>query len=99
MVIHSLDHTRWIAGASPVAAARLGADAGNIELPLVNFEIPGSGYLLLCTDGLWNYTPTISELDTLIRFNEDANTVAKRLVEFALRSGGRDNISVAILLL
>ncbi len=83
---HAHAITRW-----------LGADAVNLEASVVNFEIPGSGHLLLCTDGLWNYAQDISQIDALVNSDADAVTVARRLVEFALRSGGYDNISVAVL--
>ncbi|MUG98201.1 zinc-ribbon domain-containing protein [Scytonema sp. UIC 10036] len=82
--VHAI--TRW-----------LGADAGNVEPSIVNFEIPGYGYLLLCTDGLWNYTPEVSELQMLVNPDIDAITVAQKLIEFACLSGGHDNITVAVL--
>ncbi len=83
---HAHAITRW-----------LGADAMDLEASVVNFDIPGSGHLLLCTDGLWNYAQDISHIDALVNSDADAVTVARRLVEFALRSGGHDNISVAVL--
>ena len=83
---HAHAITRW-----------LGADAINLEASVVNFAIPGSGHLLLCTDGLWNYVQDISQINVLVNSDADAVTVARRLVEFALRSGGHDNISVAVL--
>lgn len=82
--VHAI--TRWV-----------GADAGHVEPSIVNFEIPGSGYLLLCTDGLWNYTPQVSDLNRLMNSNEDAITLAQKLVEFACLRGGHDNITVAVL--
>ncbi len=83
---HAHAITRW-----------LGADAVNLEASVVNFDIPGSGHLLLCTDGLWNYAQDISQINALVNSDADAVAVARRLVEFALRSGGHDNISVAVL--
>jgi PPM family protein phosphatase len=78
----------------------LGADAkDNVEPAIVQFKIPGSGYLLLCSDGLWNYAPEADQIADLIRrtASTDAATVAQYLVEFARSQGGRDNITVAIL--
>ncbi|MBR8838419.1 MAG: protein phosphatase 2C domain-containing protein [Stigonema ocellatum SAG 48.90 = DSM 106950] len=75
----------------------LGVDAVNVEPSVVNFDIPGFGHLLLCTDGLWNYVPAMSQIDDLLKSHADAVTVARKLVEFALRCGGHDNISVAVL--
>ncbi len=57
----------------------------------------GSGRLLLCTDGLWNYAPGTDQLAGLVRAADgDAVAVCRSLVEFALLKGGRDNITVAI---
>ena len=83
---HAHAITRW-----------LGADAMDLEASVVNFDIPGSGHLLLCTDGLWNYSQDISQINALVNSDADAVAVARRLVEFALCSGGHDNISVAVL--
>ena len=78
----------------------LGADAKDDAVPsIVRFTIPGSGYLLLCSDGLWNYAPTPSQLAELVqRYTApEAIVLTRRLVEYARSQGGRDNITVAIL--
>lgn len=78
----------------------LGADAIDDSQPsIVNFDSPGSGYLLLCTDGLWNYTPDTAHLTEIVKSigGADAVTVSRRLVEFARSRGGFDNITVAVL--
>ncbi len=78
----------------------LGADAiADSEPSIVNFDIPGSGYLLLCTDGLWNYAPEPSQIAKIVKTRSDADavTISQGLVEFARRSGGHDNITVALL--
>ncbi|HEY9669984.1 MAG TPA: protein phosphatase 2C domain-containing protein [Waterburya sp.] len=78
----------------------LGVDAiADAEPSLVNFNIPGSGYLLLCTDGLWNYAPEPAQITEIVKSKSgaDALTVSRSLVEFARRSGGHDNITVAVL--
>ena len=83
------------AAASPRAHAItkwFGADAeddGTAET--TTFEIPGPGLLLLCTDGLWNYSPALAATD------ESSLELCRNLVDFANRSGGRDNITVAAL--
>jgi serine/threonine protein phosphatase PrpC len=66
---------------------------------IVNFKIPGAGYLLLCTDGLWNYTPEPQHLANLLHqiSGKDAITISRALVEFARSCGGHDNITVGIL--
>jgi len=82
---HSI--TRW-----------LGADANDDAAPgMVNFTIPGSGYLLLCSDGLWNYAAEAEKLAKISPSGAEALIVCRQLVEFARNSGGHDNISVAVL--
>ena len=87
---------------SPLAHAItrwLGADAKeDAEPKIVIFPIKGSGHLLLCTDGLWNYAPNAQDIATLVyrRPNLDACAISDFLIEFACSKGGRDNITVAI---
>ncbi len=81
---HSI--TRW-----------LGADANDESTPgIINFTIPGSGYLLLCSDGLWNYA-SVAELAQVSPPSVEALIICRQLVEFARNCGGHDNISVAVL--
>ncbi len=78
----------------------LGVDAiADSEPSVLNFYIPGTGYLLLCTDGLWNYTPDTAQMTELVKqsLEADAALISRQLVEFARRSGGHDNITVALL--
>lgn len=78
----------------------LGADAiADSEPSVVNFDIPGSGYLLLCTDGLWNYAPEPAQIAEIVKIMSDADaiSVSRGLVEFARSRGGHDNITVALL--
>ncbi len=79
----------------------LGADISEEEAKpnLCTFTIPGAGYLLLCTDGLWNYAPDPTDLYHLIQqVNHDSPIlIARHLVEYANQQGGQDNITVGIL--
>src|SRR5262249_50307069 len=76
----------------------LGADADDTEPQVVAFEPPGAGTLLLCSDGLWNYTPSPV---ALARAAPDSATeplaAARRLTDIALAAGGHDNITVLLL--
>lgn len=86
---HAHAITRW-----------LGADSQDNAAPtLVNLTIPGAGYLLLCSDGLWNYAPDAAQIYELVKekSDTDALNISRHLVEFARHSGGRDNITVALL--
>lgn len=78
----------------------LGADVRDIAKPsIINFPIPSQGYLLLCTDGLWNYAPETSQILALVQQSgsKDAATISRYLVDFARSQGGHDNITVAVL--
>lgn len=77
----------------------LGADVEKDPEPsLITFEIPGSGYLLLCTDGFWNYAPEAEQIAQLLEpsAGKESVVIARNLVEFALSQGGRDNITVSL---
>ena len=74
----------------------LGRDAADLEPSVLRFEYPGDGFLLLCTDGLWNYAQTVSDLEGLTGEPCDALITARTLVEFANAGGGVDNITAAI---
>jgi PPM family protein phosphatase len=86
---HAHAITRW-----------LGADLDDDGVPsIATLTIPGAGYLLLCTDGLWNYAPEPSYLYHLIQQSPATNSIdiARHLVQYANQQGGQDNITVSIL--
>lgn len=58
-------------------------------------RVSGPGVLLLCSDGLWNYSPSPSALAGQVAGKPPAEA-ARALAEFALRCGGGDNITVAL---
>jgi serine/threonine protein phosphatase PrpC len=67
---------------------------------MVVLDLPESGWLVLCTDGLWNYITVPAQLAELVRASapgHDALTIAQRLVRFACDRGGHDNITAAVL--
>jgi len=86
-VFHAITH--WVGPDSPERPPRLAS---------LTPERPGR--LLLCTDGLWNYLPTIPELTEVIAtLPDDASplSVARALTDVALAKGGDDNITVAVI--
>ena len=101
--IESGTYTPTEAEASPYAHAIvrwLGADTADDGIPnLTTFTITGKGYLLLCTDGLWNYAPDPTDLYNLIQQSPapDSLAIARYLIQYANQQGGQDNITVGIL--
>jgi serine/threonine protein phosphatase PrpC len=63
-------------------------------------ELPERAWLLLCSDGLWNYAeaaPELAELAAPATEAESALEACRRLVAFANAGGGHDNISAVLL--
>jgi serine/threonine protein phosphatase PrpC len=56
----------------------------------------GPGWLLVCSDGLWNYLPDAADL-ARFRTGTDLLAAARAMVEYALEAGGADNITVVII--
>ncbi|QFG27475.1 serine/threonine protein phosphatase [Actinomadura sp. WMMB 499] len=85
-----------------VITAWLGADAGDVAPHVATFRPSGPGTLLVCSDGLWNYFPAARDLRALLPADPapdpaaDPLGTARTLVRHALDSGGRDNITVAV---
>ena len=62
-------------------------------------ELPAPGVLMLCSDGLWNYTLETEVLARLLHEagpEPQAGVIARRLINHALVSGGHDNVSVSV---
>jgi PPM family protein phosphatase len=86
-VLHTITH--WVGPDSPARPPRLAT---------LTPDRPGR--LLLCTDGLWNYMPTIPELRELVDALPDGASpaaVARALADVAVARGGNDNITVAVI--
>ncbi|NUO35620.1 MAG: serine/threonine protein phosphatase, partial [Dermatophilaceae bacterium] len=86
---HSI--TRW-----------LGKDAPDDLTPHLTTLQAAPGWLMVCSDGLWNYCSEAEDLRTLLqeaagRLEATTPTaLARALVDFANEQGGRDNITVAL---
>lgn len=78
----------------------LGRDALDIVPRTGSLEVPGPGWLLVCSDGLWNYASSPDELAVQLTAasagNAEPATTAQRLVDWATSRGGHDNITVAV---
>jgi serine/threonine protein phosphatase PrpC len=79
----------------------LGADAPDPRPRTARRSLAGAGWLLLCSDGLWNYCSDAAELAGLVaattaRGADTPRALADALVGWAVEQGGADNISVAL---
>ncbi len=73
----------------------LGAGA-DIEPEIHNVDVLAGDIILLCSDGLTEMVGSY-EIEGLLSINEeDMHETARRLVDLANESGGRDNISVIV---
>jgi serine/threonine protein phosphatase PrpC len=82
--------TRWLGLDSPDAVPRTASTALN-----------AAGWVLVCSDGLWNYCSPAAGLRDLVRevvaaAGTDPAAAAGELVTWANRQGGRDNVTVAL---
>ena len=84
---HSI--TRW-----------LGRNATDVNPSLVELRPDAPGWLLVCSDGLWNYASSPEDLTAVFEqargFSHDPVDLAESLVSWANSCGGRDNITVAL---
>ncbi|MBC8135555.1 MAG: protein phosphatase 2C domain-containing protein [Fibrella sp.] len=76
-------------------------DPSTSEPTITEFAFGAAGgYLLLCSDGLWNYAESPAQIAALVHAapqSEGAVAIARHLVAWANAQGGRDNITVALL--
>jgi serine/threonine protein phosphatase PrpC len=78
----------------------LGRDAPDVTPRVGELEV-GTGWLLVCSDGLWNYASSPAALRTVLDEAlsppvESLVDVCERMVAWANAQGGKDNITVAI---
>ena len=80
--------TRWI-----------GAGAGRVDVEITSLDVSEPGLLVLCSDGLWNYFEAPERLARHAFGAADRTPIgiARHLVRTALRAGGNDNVTVAVL--
>jgi serine/threonine protein phosphatase PrpC len=86
--------TRWL------GAEEADLDGDPSRAPHVeHYSPPGTGVLLVCSDGLWNYLPDAAELARLAlpRALTDPLGAAEDMVRFAVDAGGADNITAVLI--
>ncbi|ONI71420.1 serine/threonine protein phosphatase [Kribbella sp. ALI-6-A] len=79
----------------------LGKDAPDHTPRTTTLRVAGPGWLMACSDGLWNYCSEAAPLADLVRQTAAANggeplATASALVDWANAQGGQDNITVAL---
>lgn len=74
----------------------LGA-AADIEPEIQDVEVQDGDRLLLCSDGLTEMVGTYEIAGLLSIGEDDMHETARRLIDLANESGGRDNISVVLI--
>lgn len=76
----------------------LGADSINPTPETGSLELGGPGWLLVCSDGLWNHLSTAAELHAFVRATGSADpmAIADALVDRANAGGGQDNITAVL---
>jgi len=79
----------------------LGPNSNDSSPRLVTTEVGGAGWLLVCSDGLWNYCSPPEQMRALVQEaaaqnHEQPTATVQMLVEWANQQGGRDNITAAL---
>jgi PPM family protein phosphatase len=77
----------------------LGMRDQQVDIHVVERELPEDSALLLCSDGFWNYFLESGELADALRQHNSGDTlsVCRYLVDAANERGGQDNVTVAVL--
>jgi serine/threonine protein phosphatase PrpC len=65
------------------------------EPDMSSTQLPDSGYLLLCSDGLWGVVPD-NEILQLVSSSSSPQQACQKLVEAANTAGGPDNITAIL---
>ncbi|WP_371678494.1 protein phosphatase 2C domain-containing protein [Streptomyces sp. NBC_01276] len=76
----------------------LGADAYDLDPHTASFRPDHPGVVVVCTDGLWNYAESATDMAQILPPDAAARPLhsAQVLVGHALDGGGHDNITVAL---
>ena len=77
----------------------LGMRDQQVDIHVVERELPEDCALLLCSDGLWNYFLESGELASALWQHNSGDTLSRcrYLVDAANERGGQDNVTVALL--
>ena len=68
----------------------------NLDVDAIIRQVPPKGYLLICSDGLWNLIGKDELKEIVLGNGDDTQASCQQLVELANERGGSDNISVVL---
>ena len=79
----------------------LGVDAPDHTPRTVSVDLDGPGWVMVCSDGLWNYCSEPEDMAALVSSTGRTSgpeplRLAGALVDWANEQGGQDNITVAV---
>jgi protein phosphatase len=66
-----------------------------LHADLTTHQVPPSGHLMLCSDGLWGVVNE-TEIYRIVSSEQDPTLACKSMIEVANKYGGPDNISVVL---
>ncbi len=70
--------------------------AEKIDEEIITSPLPSSGYLVICSDGLWGLVPD-NEMVKIITSADSLQQACQKLIQAANNAGGPDNITVIII--
>jgi serine/threonine protein phosphatase PrpC len=68
----------------------------HVDAEIISTVVPSSGYLVVCSDGLWGEVPG-EEIARIISKSSSPQQASQALLAAANAAGGPDNISVIII--
>lgn len=78
----------------------LGREATDVRPSMITIQPPGDGWLLLCSDGLWNYASSPEQMARVFHqsagLHPDPAPLVEALVAWANEQGGHDNITAVV---
>ena len=78
----------------------LGRESTNVTPSVITIAPQVNGWLLLCSDGLWNYASSPEAMSQVfvdhLRRTPNPGALAESLVAWANDQGGKDNITVVV---
>jgi PPM family protein phosphatase len=68
----------------------------SLDVDAIIRQVPPRGYLLICSDGLWNLVTKDEIQQVVLEAADDTQAACRTLVEMANDRGGSDNITVVL---